>query len=223
MSDLYLFSPCSTSQLTSIVPTSVCLNTSASSHLSATNILISGNAKIEGMNKDLSLSGIQYNIALSIFFIPYILLEVPSNIILKKFKRPSTYLGILVVAWGIVMTFTGLVKNFAGLMVVRIMLGIAEAGFFPGAVYLITRWYAQRQVQTRLALFYCASALSGAFSGLLAFAIAKMDGAGGKPGWVSLLASRHAPYMRHSLTSYPSIFIGMDLHVSTKTSTSLKC
>ncbi|KAF7188316.1 MFS-type transporter cnsO [Pseudocercospora fuligena] len=149
-------------------------------HIDRANI---GNAKIEGMNKDLGLSGIQYNIALSIFFIPYILLEVPSNIILKKFKRPSTYLGILVVAWGIVMTFTGLVKNFAGLMVVRIMLGIAEAGFFPGAVYLITRWYAQRQVQTRLALFYCASALSGAFSGLLAFAIAKMDGVGNKPGW----------------------------------------
>lgn len=52
-----------------------------------------------------------------------------------------------------------------------------------GAVYLITKWYAQRQVQTRLALFYCASALSGAFSGLLAFAIARMDGVGGKPGW----------------------------------------
>ena len=64
---------------------------------------------------------------LSIFFIPYILLEVPSNIVLKKFKRPSTYIGILVVSWGIIMTFTGLVKNFAGLMVVRVLLGVAEA------------------------------------------------------------------------------------------------
>lgn len=81
------------------------------------------------------------------------------------------------------MTFTGIVKNFAGLMITRVLLGIAEAGFFPAAVYLITRWYAAKQVQTRLALFYCASALSGAFSGLLAFAIAKMDGIGGRPGW----------------------------------------
>ncbi|KAG9547191.1 MFS general substrate transporter, partial [Aureobasidium melanogenum] len=86
-------------------------------------------------------------------------------------------------SWGTIMTLTGLVKNFAGLMVTRVMLGIAEAGFFPGAVYLITHWYAQGQVQTRLALFYCASALSGAFSGLLAFAISKMDGLGGRPGW----------------------------------------
>lgn len=82
------------------------------------------------MTDDLNLTGIQYNIALSIFFVPYILLEVPSNIILKKFKRPSTYIGILVLAWGIVMTFTGLITNFAGLMVVRVFLGIAEAGFF---------------------------------------------------------------------------------------------
>lgn len=99
------------------------------------------------------------------------------------FKRPSTYLGMLVVSWGIVMTFTGIVKNFAGLMVTRVFLGIAEAGFFPGAIYLITRWYSHRHTQTRMALFYCASALSGAFSGLLAFAIAGMDGVGGRPGW----------------------------------------
>lgn len=79
----------------------------------------------------------QYNIALSIFFIPYILLEVPSNVILKRFTRPSTYLGILVVSWGLIMTCTGLVQNFAGLMVTRLLLGAAEAGFFPGAVYLI--------------------------------------------------------------------------------------
>lgn len=57
--------------------------------------------------------------------------------ILKKFTRPSTYLGILVVSWGLIMTMTGLVHNFAGLMVCRILLGVAEAGFFPGAVYLI--------------------------------------------------------------------------------------
>ena len=81
------------------------------------------------------------------------------------------------------MTCTGLVKNFTGLMICRVLLGVAEAGFFPGAVFLIVSWYGQRQVQTRLAMFYCASALSGAFSGLLAFGIANMKGVGGRPGW----------------------------------------
>lgn len=62
----------------------------------------------------------------------YCVSKVPCNILLKKFKRPSTYIGILVVSWGIVMTFTGVVKDFAGLVTCRIFLGIAEAGFFPG-------------------------------------------------------------------------------------------
>ncbi|OAL46979.1 MFS general substrate transporter [Pyrenochaeta sp. DS3sAY3a] len=150
------------------------------SHIDRANI---GNAKIEGMVEDLGLSSIQWNIVLSVFFVPYILLEVPSNMLLKKFKRPSYYLGILIVCWGIVMTMMGIVKNFSGLLVTRILLGVFEAGFFPGAVYLCSYWYMPRDLATRISYFYCASALSGAFSGLLAAAIAKMDGVGGYEGW----------------------------------------
>ncbi|OJJ34422.1 hypothetical protein ASPWEDRAFT_184914 [Aspergillus wentii DTO 134E9] len=150
------------------------------SHLDRANI---GNAKIEGLVDDLGLDGIQWNIVLSIFFVPYVLLEVPSNMLLKNFTRPSIYLGILIVCWGTIMTMTGVVQNFAGLMVVRVLLGVFEAGFFPGAVYLCTFWYMPKVLSTRLAIFYCASALSGAFSGLLAAAIAEMDGVGGYEGW----------------------------------------
>jgi MFS family permease len=150
------------------------------SHLDRANI---GNAKIEGLAADLNLVGNQWNIVLSLFFIPYVLLEVPSNILLKKFKRPSVYLGILVTAWGIIMTLHGVVKNFAGLLAVRILLGVFEAGFYPGAVYLCTFWYMPRQLASRIAWFYCTSALSGAFSGLLAAGIAQMDGVGGYEGW----------------------------------------
>ncbi|KAF4780709.1 major facilitator superfamily transporter [Colletotrichum scovillei] len=132
-------------------------------HIDRANI---GNAKIEGMVEDLGMTGVQYNTVLSIFFIPYVLFEVPSNIILKKVKRPSFYLGTLTLCWGIIMTCTGLVRNFGGLMVTRILLGVFEAGFFPGAIYLTS---------------YCA--LSGAFSGLLAAAIAEMDGVAGLEGW----------------------------------------
>ncbi|KZL87242.1 major facilitator superfamily transporter [Colletotrichum incanum] len=149
-------------------------------HIDRANI---GNAKIEGMVEDLGMSGVQYNTVLSIFFIPYVLFEVPSNIILKKFKRPSTYLGGLTLAWGIVMTCTGLVQNFAGLMVTRVLLGTFEAGFFPGAIYLTSFWYEPKDLSTRISYFYCASALSGAFSGLLAAAIAEMDGVAGLEGW----------------------------------------
>ncbi|KAL4746551.1 hypothetical protein BDW72DRAFT_207253 [Aspergillus terricola var. indicus] len=149
-------------------------------HIDRANI---GNAKIEGMVTDLNMSGVQYNTVLSIFFIPYVLLEVPSNVLLKRFKRPSTYLGILVVGWGVVMTCTGLVKNYSSLMAVRVLLGIFEAGFFPGAIYLCSYWYMPKDLALRISYFYCASALSGAFSGLLAAAIAEMDGVGGYEGW----------------------------------------
>ncbi|KAF2016794.1 MFS general substrate transporter [Aaosphaeria arxii CBS 175.79] len=150
------------------------------SHIDRANI---GNAKIEGLVEDLNLTGVQWNIALSIFFVPYVLLEVPSNMILKKFDRPSVYLGTLIVLWGVVMTLTGVVKNFAGLMITRLFLGAFEAGFYPGAVYLCSCWYMPKDLATRISYFYCASALSGAFSGLLAAAIAKMDGTAGYEGW----------------------------------------
>ncbi|KAJ9491643.1 hypothetical protein VN97_g1570 [Penicillium thymicola] len=150
------------------------------SHLDRANI---GNAKILGLAEDLGLSGIQYNIALSLFFVPYILLEVPSNIILKRFARPSVYLGILIVSWGSIMTLTGVVKDFGGLLAMRLLLGIFEAGFFPGSVYLCSLWYMPRELGTRVGAFFCASALSGAFSGLLAAGISKMDGIGGYAGW----------------------------------------
>ncbi|KAL2854095.1 major facilitator superfamily domain-containing protein [Aspergillus pseudodeflectus] len=149
-------------------------------HIDRANI---GNAKVEGMVEDLNMTGVQYNTVLAIFFIPYVLFEVPSNILLKKFKRPSTYLGILVVSWGIIMTCTGLVNNYGSLMAVRVLLGIFEAGFFPGAIYLCSYWYMPKDLALRISYFYCASALSGAFSGLLAAAIAEMHGVAGYEGW----------------------------------------
>lgn len=78
------------------------------------------------MVTDLKLDGVQWNTVLSVFFVPYVLLEVPSNMVLKKFKRPSTYLGILVVAWGIIMTCMGVVKGFGDLLALRILLGVFE-------------------------------------------------------------------------------------------------
>ncbi|KAK6070282.1 transporter [Seiridium cupressi] len=150
------------------------------SYLDRSNI---GNAKIEGLNDELQLSGVKYNIALSIFFIPYILCEIPSNFLLAKASRPSLFLGAMIVAWGIIMTLTGVVQNFAGLCVTRLFLGFFEAGFFPGAIYLVSAWYLPNESQVRIAVFYCSSATAGAFSGLLAFAIANLDGVGSYRAW----------------------------------------
>lgn len=101
-------------------------------------------------------------------------------------------------SWGLVMTLTGIVQNYQGLIAARFFLGVAEyveifhdgylltflrAGFFPAAAHLISIWYPPTKTQTRTALFYCAAAVAGAFSGLLAAGIAQMDGLGGQEGW----------------------------------------
>ncbi|KAF9886417.1 hypothetical protein FE257_011449 [Aspergillus nanangensis] len=141
-----------------------------------------GNAKIEGLLDDLHMTGQQYSWALTVFFFPYAAFELPSNLLLKKL-RPSRWLPIIMLAWGIVMTLMGVVKNYQGLLATRFFLGVAEAGLYPGTAYYITLWYPRHRAQFRQALFFSAASIAGAFSGLLAYGIAKMDGVGGYAGW----------------------------------------
>ncbi|KAH8904692.1 MFS general substrate transporter [Coniochaeta sp. PMI_546] len=141
-----------------------------------------GNAKIEGLQEDLGMSPDQYNWCLTVFFFTYAAFEVPSNLLLKKL-RPSRWLPLIMVAWGTVMTLMGIVQSYHGLLVARLFLGVTEAGLFPGVAYYLTMWYCRHEIQFRQALFFSAASIAGAFSGLLAFGISKMDGVGGYAGW----------------------------------------
>ncbi|KZS88571.1 MFS general substrate transporter [Sistotremastrum niveocremeum HHB9708] len=141
-----------------------------------------GNAKIQGLTTQLHLVGNEYNIALTMFFIPYCLFECPANLVLKRF-RPSRWLPGIAIVWGTVMTLMGLVKTYPQLVGVRVCLGVAEAGLFPGVVYYLTFWYPRYELQYRIGLFFGAATLAGAFSGLLAFAISFMNGIDGLEGW----------------------------------------
>ncbi|KAH9919553.1 MFS general substrate transporter [Fomitopsis serialis] len=141
-----------------------------------------GNAKLQGLMTQLDLTGNRYNIALTFFYIPYCLFDPPANLILKRL-RPSIWLPGITVAWGLVLALMGLVKSYPQLVGARLCLGIAEAGIFPGVTYFMTLWYPRHMVQTRIALFCGGTTLSGAFSGLLAYGISFMSGAGGMLGW----------------------------------------
>lgn len=77
----------------------------------------------------------------------------------------------------------GLVTNITGLLICRMVLGIAEGGLFPGCTYYITLWYRRHECGLRMAIFFSAATLAGAFGGLLARGIAEMDGVAGRPGW----------------------------------------
>ncbi|KAF8537512.1 major facilitator superfamily domain-containing protein [Trichophaea hybrida] len=126
--------------------------------------------------------GTQYNFALCIFFIPYILFEIPSNALLKRFK-PHRYLSLCVFMFGLVGLLQGFVTNYLGLLVTRFFLGSFETGLFPGCFYLLSMWYQREESQKRFSFFFISTALAGAFGGLLASAIGKMDGYHGKLAW----------------------------------------
>lgn len=89
------------------------------------------------------------------------------------------------VGWGAVMTGMGFVKNFPGLLVARMFLGITEAGLFPGVSFYLTQWYRRYEISWRVSLFFSAATVAGAFGGLLARLINLMDGTAGLEGWVS--------------------------------------
>ncbi|KAH7921228.1 MFS general substrate transporter [Leucogyrophana mollusca] len=139
-----------------------------------------GNAKLYNMEEDLHITDTQYLLALTIFFISYSIFEVPSNVFLKRL-RPSVWLSVLMLLWGIMMTVQGLVHNFGGLMGMRWMLGTFEAGLYPGVNYYLS--WRRSEFGIRAAIFFSAATVSGAFGGLLAAAISNLDGVGGKPAW----------------------------------------
>lgn len=141
-----------------------------------------GNAKIEGLADDLNLKGDQYNLCLTIFFIFYSAMEIPSNMILKRWK-PEVFVPLTVVLFGIVVTCMGVVNNYSQLMATRALLGIFESALFPGISYILSTYYMKTELLVRQAVFFSAGSVAGAFSGLLAAAITQMDGVGGYQGW----------------------------------------
>ncbi|KIJ56776.1 hypothetical protein M422DRAFT_22923 [Sphaerobolus stellatus SS14] len=141
-----------------------------------------GNAAVAGLRTDLHLKGNQFNAALSFFYITYVLAELPSNWIMKRL-RPSRWLPGIVAAWGIVTTLSGLVQNLGGLIAIRLFLGVCEGGLLPGLILYLSGLYKREELTLRIGVFYASASLSGAFGGLLASVITKMDGIGGLAGW----------------------------------------
>ncbi|KAL9044505.1 MAG: hypothetical protein Q9214_002361 [Letrouitia sp. 1 TL-2023] len=132
-----------------------------------------GNARIDGLSKDLKLDGNKFNIALSVFYIPYILIDVPSNWVVKHFGA-GRYLPGLLISWGIVGMCTGFTKSYGGLLACRFFLGLCEGGLLGGMILYLSMFYRRHEMLFRIGLFYCAAPLSGAFGGLLATGLAEI-------------------------------------------------
>ena len=127
-----------------------------------------GNAKTAGLEKSLGLKGSDYNIILSIFFIPYVLTAPVLGILGKKYG-PSRVLPLMMFTFGFTTLMVVVAHNFGGLMAIRWFLGMSESAFFPLVIYYQTTFYRRGELARRLALFYAAQSIASAFGGLLAF------------------------------------------------------
>ncbi|KAI1390739.1 MFS general substrate transporter [Hypoxylon trugodes] len=126
-----------------------------------------GNARIQGMQEELNLVGYRFNIATSIFYIVYLTIEVPSNILLKRIG-PRFYLPGLVVGFGAVSVGTAFVKSYEQLCAVRALLGIFEGGTMPGLAFFLSSFYKREELYFRVGIYVSAASIAGAFGGLLA-------------------------------------------------------
>lgn len=135
------------------------------------------------LEADLGMSGTDFNLATSIFFVGYLLMQLPSNMLITR-VRPSLYLASATALWGAVSTCNAAVHSFPGLVAVRFFLGFVEAPFFPGAIFLMSSWYTRAELTRRIAWFYSGNALANMFGGLLGAGIlGNLSGAQGLAGW----------------------------------------
>lgn len=170
--------------------------------LDRTNI---GNARLDNLEQDLHLKGIQYNDCLAILFPFYIAAEIPSNMMMKRI-RPSIWLTFIMVCWSASMIGQGFVKNYSGLMATRVFLGVFEGGLFPGVNYYITQWYCRHETGFRMAMFFSAATLAGAFGGILTRGIAEMSGTGGLSAWSWIFILEGLLSILVSFTAYWAIY-----------------
>jgi sugar phosphate permease len=140
-------------------------------------------AKLQGITDSLHMSTQQFATVVSILFVGYLPFQVPSNLLITKISRPGMYICCAVIIWGSISAATAAVKTYRQLLAVRTILGVAEAVFFPGAIYYLSAWYTKKELGKRIAALYIAQQVGNAFGGLFAAAVFQLDGRHGIRGW----------------------------------------
>jgi ACS family tartrate transporter-like MFS transporter len=134
------------------------------------------------MNRDLHFSASVYGFGAGLFFIGYALCEVPSNLMLLRFG-PKRWLARIMFTWGLLAAAMMFVHTPLEFNVLRFLLGMAEAGFFPGVIYYLTLWFPARMRARAVSRFYIALPLSSVVMGSLAGALLNLSGKLGLAGW----------------------------------------
>lgn len=134
------------------------------------------------MNQDLGLGPVVYGTGAGLFFLGYVLFEIPSNLILRR-VGPRIWIARIMVSWGLISMAMALTQSATSFYLLRFLLGVAEAGFFPGIILYLTDWFPARERARAIALFATASALAGVVGSPISGALLQLDGLLGWRGW----------------------------------------
>ncbi|KFY63372.1 hypothetical protein V496_04001 [Pseudogymnoascus sp. VKM F-4515 (FW-2607)] len=139
-------------------------------------------ARLDGLEEELNLTGTQYQTCIMILFVGYLLGQVPSNMLITRL-RPSWYMAGCMALWAAVSALTALSNNFTSLLISRFFLGVTEAPFYPGALYVLSSFYTRKELALRMSILYTGALTATAIAGLIAIGIFEMSGVGGISGW----------------------------------------
>ncbi|KAI8139821.1 major facilitator superfamily domain-containing protein, partial [Fennellomyces sp. T-0311] len=135
--------------------------------------------------------------------------EVPSNVILKQ-TSAVIWLSSIMLVWGVITLVMGFITSFTGMLIARLLLGVAESGYIPGILYQMSRVYKARELSMRVSLLLCMSAISGIVSGPIAYGTSFLEGRNNMHGWQYLFILEGVPTIALSLVSYFSLFDHID-------------
>jgi MFS family permease len=153
------------------------------------------------MLSDLGLSDVVYGIGAGIFFVGYVLFEVPSNLVMKRVGA-HLWIGRIMITWGLLAAATMFVTSARTFCLVRFLLGVAEAGFFPGVIYYLTDWFTAVQRTRMTAIFMTAIAVSGVVVGPVSgLILQKMGGISSLHGWQWLFLLEGLPAVVLGITA----------------------
>ncbi|KAK8010177.1 MFS general substrate transporter [Apiospora arundinis] len=165
-----------------------------------------GNARLYGLEEDLSMHGHEYPLAVSCLFITYVLGITPASLLVKKIK-PRRFIPILAIGWGAISACIGLVRTKTELFLLRLLLGLFEAGYFATVCLYFTFFYRRRELGKRISYLFATTAFAGSIAGLLGYAIGSLDGFRGMRAWRWLMILEGTPSIY--LTDREKGFLGV--------------
>ncbi|KAH7119003.1 major facilitator superfamily domain-containing protein [Dendryphion nanum] len=139
-------------------------------------------ARLNTLEKDLKLTPTQYQTCVSVLFAGYVIVGIPANMVVTR-VRPSWWMASCMAVWAIISGLTAISRNYTGLLLTRFFLGISEAPYYPGALYILATFYTRKELATRISILYTGNILATAFAGLIAIGVFKMHGMAGISGW----------------------------------------